>query len=209
MTAREIVRELARCGRSPDFRFDVPPGAADAAKQVQAATDAMPAVLIIIAGTEDSARLVQAVRHQLGSVAVFGSQSMSRGRFIELSGPAAEGVCFPLLFTPNSADTNVTFFVERFTSERHHSPDYTAALTYDAARLLIEAIRRAGPNRARIREMLTQLSPWPGIAGPIHFDGTGQNTRSNLRMGTLRDGALVPLPAPSLSPQTVRNNLHP
>jgi len=197
MTAREVVRELTHRGRKPDFRFDVPPDAADIAQQLQAAADAKPAVVLIIAGAEDSARLTKAVRDKVGTVTIFGGQSMSRTRFKEPAGPAAEGTCFPLLFVPNSGDTISAHFIERFTSEHHRPPDYTAALTYDATRLLVEAIRRAGPNRARIREALTQLSPWSGIAGTIHFDGTGQNTRTELGMGTIRNGTVLPMSVPS------------
>ena len=197
MTAREVVRELLRRGRKPDFRFDVPPDAADIAQQLQAAADAKPAVVLIIAGAEDSARLTKAVRDKVGTATIFGGQSMSRTRFKELAGPAAEGVRFPLLFVPNPADTASAHFIERFTFEHHRAPDYTAALTYDATRLLVEAIRRAGPNRARIREALTQLSPWSGIAGTIHFDGTGQNTRTDLCLGTIRNGAVRSMTKPS------------
>ena len=197
MTAREVMSQLSRCGRRPDFRFDVPPDAADIAQQLQAAADARPAVVLIIAGVEDSARLTRAVREKVGTATIFGGQSMGRRRFTELAGAAAEGVRFPLLFVPNSADTTTAHFIERFTSEHHRPPDYTAALTYDATRLLVEAIRRAGPNRARIREALAQLSPWPGIAGTIHFDGTGQNTRTDLCLGTIRNGAVLPMTAPS------------
>ena len=191
MTARELMRQLSRGGRRPDFRFDVPPGAMDIVQQLQATTEAKPAVVVIIASAEDSARLTQAVREKVGTAAIFGGESMGRRRFTELAGSAAEGVRFPLLFAPNSADTTTAHFIERFTSEHHRPPDYTAALTYDATRLLVEAIRRAGPNRARIREALSQLSPWPGIAGTIHFDGTGQNTRTDLCLGTIRNGAVL------------------
>jgi branched-chain amino acid transport system substrate-binding protein len=197
MTARELMRQLSRCGRRPDFRFDVPPGAVEIVQQLQATAEAKPAVVLIIAGAEDSARLTQAVREKVGTAAIFGGQSMGRRRFTELAGPAAEGVRFPLLFVPNPADTASAHFIERFTSEHHRAPDYTAALTYDATRLLVEAIRRAGPNRARIRDALPQLSPWSGIAGTIHFDGTGQNTRTDLCLGTIRDGAVLPMTAPS------------
>jgi branched-chain amino acid transport system substrate-binding protein len=191
MTARELMRQLSRGGRRPDFRFDVAPGAMDIVQQLQATTEAKPAVVVIIASAEDSARLTQAVRKKVGTAAIFGGESMGRRRFTELAGSAAEGVRFPLLFVPNSADTTTAHFIERFTSEHHRPPDYTAALTYDATRLLVEAIRRAGPNRARIREALSQLSPWPGIAGTIHFDGTGQNTRTDLCLGTIRNGAVL------------------
>jgi branched-chain amino acid transport system substrate-binding protein len=116
---------------------------------------------------------------------------VGRARFRELAGPAAEGVRFPLLFTADPSDPRYSRFASRFQTEHRRSPDYTAVLTYDATQMLIEAIRRAGPNRARIRETLTQLSPWPGLAGPIQFDGTGQNTRTNICLGTISNGIVV------------------
>jgi branched-chain amino acid transport system substrate-binding protein len=205
MTAREVVRELARRGRRPDFRYDVPPGAADTTRQLQAAAEAKPAVVLIIAGAEDAAQLARTVRDRLGQVVVFGSHSLARRRFLALAGSAAEGIRFPLLFAPDSTDAEAVRFVARFTSEHNHPPDYTAALTYDATRLLIAAIHRAGPNRARIRETLVQLSPWPGIAGPIQFDGTGQILRTNLCMATFRGGAIARRPH-NLNQKVTTNN---
>jgi branched-chain amino acid transport system substrate-binding protein len=192
MMSREVLHEFAQHGRRPDFRFDVPPGALDTAPQMQAAAEAKPAVVLIIAGTEEAARLTRAVHEKLGTATLFGTPSMSRARFLELAGPASEGVRFPLLFVPRPADTNTSRFLNRFSAEHHHPPDYAAALTYDATRLLIEAIRRAGPSRARIREALLRLSPWQGVSGEIQWDGTGQNVRMVSVVGMIRQGQIVP-----------------
>jgi len=212
MTTREVLKEFTRRGRLPDFRFDVPPGAHAIAQQMSALKEARAAAALIVAGPEDAARLVCAVRERFpcenppsltpalsagggegeARCLVFGSHAMGRTRFRELAGAAAEGVRFPLLFAPNSSDTNAACFIERFSAERRRPPDYAAALTYDATRLLVEAIRRAGPNRARIREAIVRLSPWAGIAGTIRWDGTGQNTRANVPMGAIRSGRICP-----------------
>jgi ABC-type branched-subunit amino acid transport system substrate-binding protein len=69
-------------------------------------------------------------------------------------------------------------------------------MTYDATRLLLAAIDQAGPRRATVRQALADLSPWDGIAGTIHFDGTGQNTRTDLVLGSIRNGSPQPLCAP-------------
>ncbi len=198
MTTREVLKELSRRGRLPDFRFDLPPGNRELTAQLDTLTKTKPSAVLVVAGPEDAACWVRALRDPIPDVILFGSHSLSRHPFPQSAGPAAEGVRFPLLFDPDAADPVAVQFVERHQAERRRPPDYAAALTYDATRLLIEAIRIAGPNRARIREALTQLSPWPGIAGPIQFDGTGQNTRSSLCVGTIRDGAIVP------SPQSLR-----
>jgi ABC-type branched-subunit amino acid transport system substrate-binding protein len=218
MTAREVLKEFTQRGRLPDFRFDVQPGAQGVAQQLAALAESDPAAVLIIAGAEDAARLALAVRERLppakslrpavsrfptgsdgprragergSGCLIFGSHAMGRTRFRELAGQAAEGVRFPLLFVPNAADTNVARFTACFAADHQHPPDYTTVFTYDATRLLIEAIRHAGPSRVRLREALTGLSPWAGLAGPISFDGTGQNVRTNICMGTIREGAVV------------------
>ena len=58
------------------------------------------------------------------------------------------------------------------------SPDYTAAHAYDAANIVIAAIRTAGLNRPRIRDAVQALSPARGVTGVIEWDGQGQNRRA-------------------------------
>jgi len=199
MAAHEVTRELARHGITPEFRFDLAPGVANAEEALQGAAGAHPAAVLVLADATDSARVTRALRVQLGAVPVFGGQAMGRTRFLELAGPAGEGVRFPVLFAPDANDPTTALFTARFAAARGHLPDYAAALAYDSTRLLVEAIHRAGPNRARIREALVQLSPWSGIAGQITFDGTGQNHGNGVRLGTIRQGKVVadPLPASS------------
>lgn len=195
MTTREVQREFSRRGRLPESRFDLPAGAPVPSQVLDELVRTAPKAVVIIAAVEDAARLTRAVREALPEARIFGGPVMGRRRFAELAGTAAEGVRFPLLFVPDPRDATTARFLARFAAERGGEPDHTAALTYDATRLLIAAIHRAGPNRARIREALTQLSPWPGIAGTITFDGTGQNRRTDLPLGTISDGKVAPVSA--------------
>jgi len=191
MTAREMLREFSSREALPAVRLEISPGAMDLAEPIAAMQAARPAAVLIVAGPEAAARLVSAVRERLKCV-IFGSQAMGRPRFLELAGSNAEEVRFPLLFVPDPTRMDSSRFVERFSAARGRAPDYAAALTYDATCLVIAAIQRAGPRRARIREALTQLSPWPGIAGDIQFDGTGQNSRADIRIGIIRNGVAIP-----------------
>ena len=193
MAVREVIKELSRCEHPPDFHFETPPGADTNSLQMESIDRIKPGVMVIVAGAEDSARLVLAVREHAPGAVIFGMHAMGRARFLELAGRAAEGVRFPVLFLPDKSDPVTAVFLEHFQNKHRYPPDYTAALAYDATRLLLEAIRRAGLNRVRVREALGQLSPWSGITGSIRFDGTGQNTRTNLGMGQVREGAIVPL----------------
>ena len=196
MFCREALLEFSRRGRLPDFRFDVAPGPAEFARQMDGLARTIPAAVLIIAGVEDAARWVKAVREKAPAARIFGNHSMSRIHFQELAGSAAEGVCIPLLLETDPHDPRYVQFASQYLAAYRRPPDYAALMTYDSTQLLVEAIRRAGPNRARIREALAQLSPWPGLAGTIEFDGTGQNTRSGIRLGTLNNGAIAVLNHP-------------
>ncbi len=198
MTAREVLRECSRCGRLPSFRFEAQPGATAIERQVSALAESLPHAVLIIASPEDSARLAVAVRARLPETLIFGSHSMGRAAFLHLAGQAAEGVRFPLLFSPSKDPVRVQLLQERFLAEHHRPADYVALLTYDSTRLLVEAIRTAGPSRAHIRQALHQLSPWQGIAGTISFDGTGQNMRSDVSLATIENGKIVPLRKPDV-----------
>jgi ABC-type branched-subunit amino acid transport system substrate-binding protein len=197
MTTREVMREFARRHRLPDVRLDLSTSAETLDHLLSTLAERQPQVILIIAGAEESARLVRALRDDarsrisaLSSAVIFGSPAVGRRRFVELAGPAAEGVCFPLLAVPAPNDAAAGDFIQAFTAERGYAPDYAAMLTYDATRVLLAAIREAGPNRDRVRSALAGLSPWAGMGGTISFDGTGQNTRTNVPVATIRRGRM-------------------
>jgi len=75
-------------------------------------------------------------------------------------------------------------FDRRFSESCGVKPDFTARYAYESTRLLVAAIRRAGLNRARIRDALRGLSPWKGVAAAIEWDNLGRN-------GLVHDGAAI------------------
>lgn len=187
MTASAIRRAFSRSGRLPDYQFQAAPGAPELTRTLTALVEARPAVVVVIAGVEDAARWLTAVQAALPEASLYGGPEAGRHRFRELAGATAEAVRFPELVPPSPEDPDWVRFRDEFVAARGHPPDHAAVLTYDATRLLIEAILRAGPNRARIREQLILLSPWRGLGGEIRFDHTGQNTRAGLRWVTFAE----------------------
>jgi branched-chain amino acid transport system substrate-binding protein len=56
-------------------------------------------------------------------------------------------------------------------------PDAPAARAYDAVHAVATAVRRAGLNRARIRDAVAALPPLDGASGNIEWDNTGRSVR--------------------------------
>ncbi|MBC8870226.1 MAG: ABC transporter substrate-binding protein [Planctomycetes bacterium] len=164
-------------------------------------TEVAPDVAVIIADADDSARLVMALRAEGFKGSILGGPAMGRRQFMDKAGDAAKGVVFPLLWHTSAKPGS---FAHTFKQRYGHSPDYAAAHTYDAVRLLVEAIRRAGLSRARIGDAVRELSPWTGVTGTVRWDGLGSNTRA-AELGTITNGRVVSLSKhPSLYPSTPR-----
>ena len=76
-------------------------------------------------------------------------------------------------------------FQKRYRERAGAFPAPAAAQAYDAVRVLAAALRRSGPNRARLRDALAGLSRYAGASGVISFDHAGNE---------LSDVTLVRLP---------------
>ena len=157
---------------------------------------------VLIAGPRDTARVLKAVRENGFSGAIYAGPALARAAALAEAGPAAEGAFFPLVTQETPAAGK---FRDAFTKRFGAAPDWAAAQAYDAANLLVAAIRRAGLNRARIRDAMQQLSPWDGASGPIHWDELGQNDRT-VRLGVIRNGtpALLARAIPGLNHPPLR-----
>ncbi len=108
--------------------------------------------------------------------AFFGFDRIVDPEFIKLAGPAgAEGVTAAYFFDPNKTDAAWTNFVARFQARYGLKPDIYAAYAYDGAKMLIAAIKKAGPNRYRIRDEMTSLDEYNGVTGYMRFDGRWDN----------------------------------
>ncbi len=191
--AKELKQDLHQCHIAPRYHFQCHRGEPHIEQLVKRVVDSQAAAAVLMAGPHDSARLVKGLREAGFSGTVFGSPGMGRRGFVQKAGRAAEGVLFPLLGDPQKG---FAAFAREFRTRSGHSPDYAAAHTYSAVRLLVAAIRKAGLNRAAIRDAVEQLSPWPGVAGAVTWDPLGANSRKPT-LGTIRNGDAVPVrPAP-------------
>jgi len=74
---------------------------------------------------------------------------------------------------PGMNDTNRKF-VEAYRKEFNTDPDTEAPWTYDALNILINAIRKAGEDRAKIREAILATKGYEGVYGMYNFTPDGE-----------------------------------
>jgi branched-chain amino acid transport system substrate-binding protein len=149
--------------------------------------DAAPDAVVVVAGPRPAAALVTALRAAGFTGPVLGGPGLARRAFADLAGAAAEGTLVPLLVDPEPFDRFDAAFRGRF----GRPADAAAGHAYDAATVLIAAIRRAGPDPAAIREALAGMPPAAGVTGLIDWDPVGQNRRP-VRLGMIQGGRILP-----------------
>ena len=189
-----VLEELSRRDRFPLQRLDFRPQSTDLAVQLERLRFGEVAALLVVAGPVDGARVLRAVRQKGFAGSVFGSPQMARRTSLEPAGEAAEGARVPVLSDSEVGSAELRSFERQFRDRTGRDPDWAAAHTYDATRLLLAAIAKAGLSRAAIREALVELSPWQGVTGTIDWDPSGQNLRPVKAMGTIRDGHVLLVP---------------
>jgi branched-chain amino acid transport system substrate-binding protein len=98
---------------------------------------------------------------------------------LQTAGKAAEGCFFSNHYSPDSKELVVQTFVKNYQKKYGTTPDALAALAYDAAKLLVDAINRAGStDSSKIRDALAATKGFRGVTGVITFDANRNPVKS-------------------------------
>lgn len=166
VAALKVAFETDRLAPLLNIEFD--PAAAETQKAAGRIASSGAQAAVIVANAADSAALVETARAAGFTGLILSGPLIARAA----PDPALDGVLYPELGDIPPA------FRAKFAARYGRDPDYAAAHAYDAAGILVAAIRKAGLNRARIRDAVQALSPFPGVTGTIQWDDLGQNQRA-------------------------------
>ncbi len=169
---------------APRYHFHFECGQSDNSELVNRIVKANAKAVVIIAPLRDSAQMCVDLRSKGFDGAIFGGPCMSRRMLVDTAGDAVEGTVFPVLYKPSEGSRA---FEQAFFNHFRRHGDYLSAHTYDTVNILVEAIRRAGLDRERIRDEIRKLSPYSGVTGTICWDKRGSNCR-RISTGTISNG---------------------
>jgi branched-chain amino acid transport system substrate-binding protein len=112
--------------------------------------------------------------------------------FLDLAGPAGEGVLTPVLFDPESTDPEISDFVEAFQAAYDRDPGESSATGYASMQLVEYALEQGASTREEVSQMLSEGEDMETILGPITFDeNRDPASLSSLILLTVKDGAFV------------------
>jgi branched-chain amino acid transport system substrate-binding protein len=139
-----------------------------------------PEVIYVPGYYEEVGKIVRQAREMGIDAPIVGGDGWDSPKLVEVAGAAALNQTY---FTNHYSveDTNPVSqaFVEAYKKEYGQAPDAMAVLGYDAANVLIDAIKRANSaDPAKIREALAATKDYPAVTGSTTLNATHDAVKS-------------------------------
>lgn len=147
---------------------------------------------IFVPGYYNEVGLISKQAKQLGiNIPLLGGDAWDSPKLVEMGGDSINGSYFVNHYSAQDTDPRIQEFIEKFKKEYGEVPDSMAALGYDAAIVLADAIKRAGStDKKAVRDALAATKDFQAVTGIITMDEERNPVKSAVIL-VLKDGKQV------------------
>jgi branched-chain amino acid transport system substrate-binding protein len=145
---------------------------------------------IFVPGYYTEAGLIVAQARQLGiTIPLFGGDGWEAPELIQIAGKALEGTYYSTHFSAENDNPRIKKFVADYRAKfGGETPDAMAALGYDSAMVLADAIKRAGTTDGpKLRDAIAATKDFDGLTGNTTLDAQRNATKPAVII-TVKDG---------------------
>ena len=144
---------------------------------------------IFASGYYNETGLIASQARELGITApLLGGDGWDSPSLVEVAGKAIEGSFFSNHFSNEDTSPRIQEWVKKFKDKHGKVPDAMAALGYDSAMILADAIKRAGTTEGKaLRDAIAKTKDFDGITGKISLDEKRNASKSAVVL-TIKDG---------------------
>jgi branched-chain amino acid transport system substrate-binding protein len=139
------------------------------------------------------AGLIAQQARQLGiNLPIFGGDGWEAPELLTIGGKAMDGTFYSTHYSPEDKAEMVATFVKKFKARWNNEvPDAMAALGYDSALVLADAIKRAGgTDGQKLRDALAATKDFAGVTGKTTLDAKRNATKPAVII-EVKDGKFV------------------
>jgi branched-chain amino acid transport system substrate-binding protein len=124
--------------------------------------------VIFAAGYYNEAASIVRQSKELGIKSqILGEEGFDSPKFLEIAGPAAEGVIIATNLDRDDPRPLVQNFLKNYRKVYNEDADMVGASSYDAFMILVNAIRKAGTDPKAIQKALLETKDYNGLTGKI------------------------------------------
>jgi len=144
---------------------------------------------IFASGYYNETSLIATQARELGITApLLGGDGWDSPSLVQVAGKAIEGSYFSNHFSTEDQSPRIQEFVKKYQALYGKAPDAMAALGYDSAMILADAIKRAGTTEGKaLRDAIAATKDFDGITGKITLDAN-RNANKPAVILTIKDG---------------------
>jgi branched-chain amino acid transport system substrate-binding protein len=129
----------------------------------------------------EASKIAQQAQEQGLNVQILGGDGFYSTKLTELGGQAVEGAVFTAGFFSGDTTENVQNFIAKYKEMFDGAePDMFAAQAYDAAMIVLEAMKKAGIESTALRDAIAATKGFPGITGVTDFTENGDAVKDIL-----------------------------
>ncbi|MBI1804539.1 MAG: ABC transporter substrate-binding protein [Ignavibacteriae bacterium] len=159
--------------------------------QLTALKAANPELIFVPGYYTEAALIVKQARDLNMTLPFMGGDGWDSAKLLEIGGAAMEGTYYCNHYSTEDPRDVVQNFVKKFREKYNETPDAIACLAYDAGKLLVDAIRRAGrTDGPQLRDALASMKEFNGVTGVITIDN-GRNASKSAVILQIKNGKLV------------------
>lgn len=147
--------------------------------------------VVIIASALDAALICQQIEKISPELAIAATGWSATEKLIELGGTAVEEIYLQQFFDRDSKLSRYITFRDAYTERFGAEPGFASVAGYDAANVLIEALKTSEEGRS-IKQRIIKTAIFEGIQQPISIDRFGDANRTPY-ISTVRNGKFVVL----------------
>ena len=130
-----------------------------------------PEVIFVPGYYNDVGLIAKQARDKGITVPLIGGDGWDSEQLYKIGGTALNGSFFTNHYSPFDTDPKVVKFVNDYKKRYNSTPDALAATAYDAANIMMDAIKRSKSlSGSDIRDALAATNAFPGVTGTVTFN---------------------------------------
>jgi branched-chain amino acid transport system substrate-binding protein len=170
--ARFFEEGFTKAGGEIVARLDFNGGDKDFRGQLTAIKAANPEAVFVPGYYTEAALICRQAKEVQLNVPLFGGDGWESGKLIEIGGDAVEGTYFSTHYAPDVGTPKSKAFVDAYQKRfGGKAPDAMAALGYDSAMILADAMKRANSTDGKaVRDALAATKEFEAVTGKISMN---------------------------------------
>ena len=126
-----------------------------------------PDVIFAAGYYNEAASIVRQAKELDIKAQILGEEGFDSPKFLEIAGPAAEGVIIATNLDRDDPRPLVQNFIKNYKEAYKEDADMVGASSYDAFMILVDAINKAGTDAKAIQKALLETKDYNGLTGKI------------------------------------------